>query len=94
VIKFVSYLRQIGGFLQVLRFPQPVKFTVRHDIAEILLKVALSTIKPNHLHKDVTDRGLWYHVPFNVGLLKGASLRSQKIFQTKYSLSVKLHDMV
>jgi hypothetical protein len=54
----------------------------RHDIAEILLKVALSTIKPNHLHKDVTDRGLWYRFPFNVDLLKGASFRSQKFFQT------------
>jgi hypothetical protein len=33
VIKFVSDLRQVGGFLQVLRFPP-----------EILLKVALNTI--------------------------------------------------
>jgi hypothetical protein len=36
VIKFVSELRQIGGFLQVLRFLPPI----------ILLKVALNTIKP------------------------------------------------
>jgi hypothetical protein len=35
VIKFVGDLRQVGGFLRVLP----------HDIAEILLKVALSTIK-------------------------------------------------
>jgi hypothetical protein len=41
VIKFVSDLRLIGGFLQVLRFPPPD----HHDIAEILLKVALNTIK-------------------------------------------------
>jgi hypothetical protein len=40
VIKFVIYLRQVGGFL---RFPPPIKLT-RHDIAEILLKVALNTI--------------------------------------------------
>jgi hypothetical protein len=41
-------LRQIGGFLQVLRCPQKYK-TDRHDITEILLKVALNTInKPNH----------------------------------------------
>jgi hypothetical protein len=33
VIKFVSVLRQVGGFLQVLRFPPPVKLT-----ATILLK--------------------------------------------------------
>ena len=25
VIKFVSVLRQVGGFLQVLRFPPPIK---------------------------------------------------------------------
>jgi len=28
VIKFVSHLRQVGGFLQVLRFPPPRKLTV------------------------------------------------------------------
>jgi hypothetical protein len=27
VIKFVSVLRQVGGFLQVLRFPPPIKLT-------------------------------------------------------------------
>ena len=36
VIKFVSDLRQVAGFLRVLRFPL--------SITEILLKVALSTI--------------------------------------------------
>jgi hypothetical protein len=33
---FVSDLRQVGGFLRLLR----------HDIAEILYKVALNTIAP------------------------------------------------
>jgi hypothetical protein len=33
----------IGGSLRVLRLPPPLKL-VCHDIAEILLKVALSTI--------------------------------------------------
>jgi len=28
VIKFVSDLRQVGGFLRVLRFPPPIKLTV------------------------------------------------------------------
>jgi hypothetical protein len=42
VIKFVNDFRQICGFLRVLRFP-PIK-TDRHDITEILLKVALNTI--------------------------------------------------
>jgi hypothetical protein len=34
---------QWGAFLRVVRFPPPIKLT-RHDIAEILLKVALNTI--------------------------------------------------
>jgi hypothetical protein len=37
VIKFVSDLRQVGGFLLVLRFPPSIK---------MLLKVALNTITP------------------------------------------------
>ena len=32
------------GFLRVLRFPPPIKLTATH-ITEILLKVALNTIK-------------------------------------------------
>ena len=43
VIKFVSDLRQVGGFHWVLRFPPPIKID-RHDITEILLKLALNTI--------------------------------------------------
>jgi hypothetical protein len=38
VIKFVSDLWQVGGFLWVLQFPPPIKID-RHDITEILLKV-------------------------------------------------------
>ena len=34
---------QVDGFLQVLRFPPPIT-TDCHDITEILLKVALSTV--------------------------------------------------
>ena len=49
VIKFVSELRQAGGFLRTLRF-HPTNKTDRHDIAELLLKVALNTITPNHLY--------------------------------------------
>jgi hypothetical protein len=42
-MKFVSDLRQVGGFLQVLQF-LPRNKTERHDITEILLKVELNTI--------------------------------------------------
>ena len=48
VIKFVSDLRQVGGFLPVLRFPQPIK-TDCHNITGILLKVALNTIKQKNI---------------------------------------------
>ena len=43
VLKFVSSLRQFGGFLRVHRFPTPNK-TDRHEITEILFKVALNTV--------------------------------------------------
>ena len=46
VIKFVSDLQQVGGFLLVLRLP-PTNKTDSHDITDILLKVALRTLKPN-----------------------------------------------
>jgi hypothetical protein len=39
-----SDLRQVSGFLQVLRFPPPIKPT-GHNIAEIFINVALNTIK-------------------------------------------------
>ena len=48
MIKYVSDLRQVSGFLRVLWFPPPMKHC--YDITEILLKVALNTInltKPN-----------------------------------------------
>ena len=44
MIKFVSDLRQISGFLQVLDPVSSTNKTDRHDITEILLKVALNTI--------------------------------------------------
>jgi hypothetical protein len=43
VIKFVSDLRQVGGFLRVPRCP-PINKTDHHDITEIFLIVALNTI--------------------------------------------------
>ena len=43
VIKFVSDLRQVDGFLCVLQHPPQIKAD-RQDIAEILLKVVLNTI--------------------------------------------------
>ena len=45
VINFASDIRQVGGVLQVLLFPQLIKID-HHNIAELLLKVALITINP------------------------------------------------
>jgi hypothetical protein len=45
VIKFVSDLRQFGGFYRVFRFPLPIKLAAtKYRVAEILLKVALNII--------------------------------------------------
>jgi len=50
VLKFVSDLRQICGFHRVLRYPPlSTHKTDRHDITEILLKVALHTLTLNIL---------------------------------------------
>ena len=43
VIKFVSGLRQVGGFLRFPLVSSPYK-THCHNITEILLKVALNTM--------------------------------------------------
>jgi hypothetical protein len=43
VIKIISDLQQVGGFLRVLRFPPPNE-TDHYDITEILLKVELNTM--------------------------------------------------
>ena len=43
VINFVSNIRQVGGVLQVLLFPQLIKID-HHNMAKLLLKVALITI--------------------------------------------------
>jgi hypothetical protein len=50
VIKFVSELWQVGGFLRLIRFPAPKK-AYCHYIDEILLKVALNTITLSSLDK-------------------------------------------
>jgi hypothetical protein len=38
VIKFVSGLRQVGGFLRVLWFPPPINLTAMHDITETIVE--------------------------------------------------------
>ena len=60
VIKFVNDLRHVSGFLWVLRFPPPIKLT-SHDIAEILLKVALNTI--NYQPPSIMWHCYWLKLP-------------------------------
>ena len=48
-IEFVSDLRQVSGFLRLLRFPPPIKLTATIFITEIVLKVALNTINQTKL---------------------------------------------
>ena len=53
VIKFVSDLRQVGGFCFLGIPVSSIKKTDSHDIAEMLFKVALNTInqtKPYNLY--------------------------------------------
>ena len=57
VIQFVSDLRKVGGFLRVFCFTS-TNTTDRHDIAEILLKVALNTITLLPYEKNYV---LFYH---------------------------------
>ena len=44
---FIILSNIFSCFLRLLQFPPPIK-TDRNDIAETLLKVALSTNNPNH----------------------------------------------
>jgi hypothetical protein len=42
VIKFVSDLRHVGGFLRVLRFPPPISVYVQQDIMAHTVKVTIN----------------------------------------------------
>ena len=68
VIKFVSYLEQVGGFLRVKRV-SPTNKTNCHDITEILLKVALNTTTHNPLQVQIQGRRT-LHVPSPLKLEK------------------------
>ena len=59
VIKFISDLRQVGGFLWFL--PR-IKLTAMHDITEILLKVALNNINQT-INPYVTVLNFWCMTP-------------------------------
>ena len=71
VIKFVSDLRQVGGFLRVHQFPPPIKL----NTAEILLKVALNTIKQTKKSSFVFRNNLYICILFAIWASKKYFLR-------------------
>jgi hypothetical protein len=83
VIKFVSDLRQVGGFLRVLQFPPPIKLD-RYDITEILLKVALNIITLTHYKVDSTCTLLYVFLMYNVATLILASYKYVQPFITSF----------
>ena len=60
VIKFVSYLRQVGGFLRVLRCPPPKKL-ITTILLKYFFKMALSTINLNKKRWGLTSFMDKYH---------------------------------
>ena len=78
VIKSASDLWQVGGFLRVLLVSSTNKAD-RHDITEILLKVALSTI--NHL-----SRKCWYDQPLFHQWAIDCSEQRDKLFSNTLEL--------
>ena len=48
-------MRQVGGFLLIFRFPPPIKLTTTIYITEILLKVALHTIKQTNTNESLKE---------------------------------------
>ena len=64
VIKFVSDLQQVCGFL---RFPPSIK-TDRHDITEILLKISLNTINQPYPTDSYFLTRLYNKTAVNIGL--------------------------
>ena len=50
VIKFVNDLRQVGGFLWVLRFPPPIKLIPQYNWN--IIESAVKHHKPNPLKKN------------------------------------------
>jgi hypothetical protein len=67
VIKFVSDLKQVCGFLRVLRFPPSIK-TDRHDIPEILLKMSFNTINQPYPTDSCFLTRLYNKTSVNIGL--------------------------
>ena len=75
VIKFVSDLRQVGGFLWAIQFPSPIKLTATIE-TEILLKVALNTIKQQTIN---TFPHSWHITEFGTRVIRRIPLLEQEL---------------
>jgi hypothetical protein len=72
VIKFVSDLRQVGGFLQVLRFPPLIIFQANHinKVIVVWMSYALEVIMlVNYLYKHIRDADIWLQELSNCHIL-------------------------
>ena len=84
MIKFVSDLRQVGGFL---RFLPPIKLTA-NDITEILLKEVLNTITLAHPCHDIAK--ILLRLALDTNLSTNQLKNKTFILYTNYLLSLFL----
>ena len=68
VIKFVSILRQVGGFLRVLRFPPPIKLsaTIYHQTNKKPKQSKIVTVSPNILKPIINTKNIFMSVDYLV----------------------------
>jgi hypothetical protein len=81
VIKFVSDLWQVGGFLQVLQFPPPIQLTATITFIYINIKLTVSLI---------FSQELWY-VPW---ITTGASSCDTNGFKSRFSTCNKTKKII
>ena len=95
VEKCISDLRQVGGFLPVVRFP-PTNKTDIHYITEILLKVALNTIKQTNkqTNKLQVENALKILTGFPCCYMVYINVKTSKKPKTRYHSNVKLRCIV
>jgi hypothetical protein len=84
MIKFVSDLRQVSGFLWILRF-HPLSKTDRHDITEILLKVVLNTINQTKLINNCSKCPISFLLNY---IVEGYSIN---VIRTHWDKDIRFH---
>ena len=83
VIKFVSDLRQVGGFLKILQFPPPIKWLPRYNWNTV--QSVVKHHNPNSTFLLITYLGHYGHKTFEDDLLSHISILSnQNVFYKWY----------